>query len=607
MSQLHIGEIVQKRYRVIDLLGEGGMKRVYLVEDLEGARKWALKMTRDRDEVDASQADIYTQYRKEIAILTGLTHKSLPAIEDRFKIGENYCIVEEFVEGMPLNRFVEENQPSQEEVISWGVKLCEVLHLFHRSRIIFRDIKPENIIITKDQEIKLIDFDIVRQYKEGASRDTEPLGTPGYAAPETYGTAQSSPRSDIYSIGATLHHLLTGVDPQDKPFQFEPIAKYRPDINPDLQGVIEKALSREPEGRFRSVQEMKKELERIRDGKSADSPVQDLSSMLSTLFNFSTVNGTLNMLILFFVIFFCVGALSLLGNLPGKSRVHVHSKKKPSPQPVQAPSPARTGNAAVSRNIFEALQRDSTSDVRYILWKDPSQLRTFDEQGRTPLHAAADLERWEAMKNMLLRRSYVNIKDGWGRTPLHIVAKQGPLEVAEILVTQGAEVKAEDSSRNMPLHCAAMGGNLEVARYLLDNGAPVNAGNGHAQTPLHLAAACHNVRMASLLVEQGADVEARDGAARTPLLVAIEASGMATADFLVEKGADVNAKAVRGVTPLHLAVTRFPEYSSFLERLISKGAAVNARTDYGETPLAIAEKHHLGTPARILRAHGGAR
>jgi serine/threonine protein kinase len=260
MSMYAQGDIVQGKYKVHKLLGEGGMNRVYLVNELKGKNKYALKVTKVPSEVDSSLQEIYNQFQREIAILTTHSHPTLPRVVDYFNDGGTYCVVEEYIRGVSLDKHVALRLPDQDQVIDWGIALCEALDYLHKDNIIFRDLKPANIILKKNGKVKLIDFDIARFYKKGRKDDTTSLGTPGYAAPETYGDSQSDARSDIYSLGATLHHVITGVCPEPVPFHFDPIGTVRPEVSPKLIWIIEKALSVNPRKRFNSAADMKNKL-----------------------------------------------------------------------------------------------------------------------------------------------------------------------------------------------------------------------------------------------------------------------------------------------------------------------------------------------------------
>lgn len=252
-------------YRVLRLLGEGGMNRVYLVEEKKSGSKWAMKVTKKPAEINSSQKEIFAKFLREVSMLTELSHPGLPRVEEYFVIGDEYLIIEEFVRGVTLEKHCRVKCPDESEVIDWALRICGILEYLHEKKVIFRDLKPANIILKRSGKLKLIDFDIARFYRNGQKYDTELLGTPGYAAPECYGKSQSDARSDIYSFGATLHNLLTGIDPENTPFQFEPIEKIRRDTSASLIKIVNKALSLKPKDRFQSIAEMRKKLLRLEE------------------------------------------------------------------------------------------------------------------------------------------------------------------------------------------------------------------------------------------------------------------------------------------------------------------------------------------------------
>jgi len=324
MGELRIGTVLEGKYRVQRLLGEGGMNRVYLVEDLACTGRWALKLTKNTVDIQSTQQDQYNKFLKEVAILTTLKHPNLPVIEDYFPYGSQYCIVQEYIEGESLDEHVKHRLPSEADVLGWAITICDVLQFLHKNDIIFRDLKPGNLILTKTGTIKVIDFGIARYYKHGKAVDTELLGTPGYAAPETYGRAQSDPRSDIYSLGATMHHLLSGVDPQDKPFHFEQLSKLRPGVSGAASSMIMRMVEAKPQNRYASVAEVRKQIESISSVLSA--PVHSAvshSSSASVAFSIPNApayppQGFGNQLIRTFCrvtggVFAVIGALIVLG------------------------------------------------------------------------------------------------------------------------------------------------------------------------------------------------------------------------------------------------------------------------------------------------------
>lgn len=263
MQNLFTGDIIESKYRVVRLLGEGGMNYVYLVESVKTAGLFAMKITKPPDAVDSDAVEIYNRFLREISILSTVNHPGLPHLEDYFTIDSCCYIVEQYIEGQTLEQVVQGGPQDEKEVVRWGIEICAILEALHKNDIIFRDLKPSNIIIDPSGKLKIIDFDIARRYVVGKASDTVSLGTPGYAAPETYGKAQSDARSDIYSLGATLHHLVSGVEPQCYPFKFIPLEQVKPQLNPDIAAVITRALSDDPRKRFTSAIDMRRDLEAI--------------------------------------------------------------------------------------------------------------------------------------------------------------------------------------------------------------------------------------------------------------------------------------------------------------------------------------------------------
>jgi serine/threonine protein kinase len=227
--------LIKGRYRIVKRLGSGGFGAVYQAEDVDlGNRLVAVKEVRSGGSLATQELQEATEaFHREAILLAGLTHPSLPRIHDHFSEGEHWYLVMEFINGETLERHLERSfnkHMSVKEALQLTIKLCEVLEYLHTRQppIIFRDLKPGNVMLTPDGAIYLIDFGIARLFKPGQQKDTMAFGSPGYAAPEQYGKAQTTPRSDVFSLGALLHQLLTGIDPSDTPFRFAPLTMPRP-------------------------------------------------------------------------------------------------------------------------------------------------------------------------------------------------------------------------------------------------------------------------------------------------------------------------------------------------------------------------------------------
>jgi serine/threonine protein kinase len=267
MSQpLAEGTLLNERYRVKRVIDSGGMSIVYEVEDLRLSGRWALKELLAVSQDAGEQAVIQQQFRKEAEILSRLSHLNLPKVVDYFVEGEREFLVEEYVEGKNLLALMDETEEfTEEQVISWALQLCDCFTYIHDNGIIYRDLKCSNIILCNDGSIKLLDFGIARFYQAGKSQDTIIMDTPGFSPPEQYGTGQTDARSDVFSLGATIHFLLSRRDPSNTPFQFPPLRSLNVKVSPALEAVVAKAVQTTPGERYTSAAEFREALTRKED------------------------------------------------------------------------------------------------------------------------------------------------------------------------------------------------------------------------------------------------------------------------------------------------------------------------------------------------------
>ena len=267
LERLQIGTRLADRYVIMRRLGGGGMGTIYLVEDTRlFGQKLALKELLDWFTDPSERQQAIQQFEREAQLLASLRHRNFPLITDYFSAFGRHYLVMEFIEGQTLTEVLESSPDflPVDTVIGWIRQLCDVLDYLHSRQppIIFRDLKPSNIMLTNDGTIKLIDFGIARAFTSGKQADTAALGTVGYAPPEQYGKGQTDARSDIYALGVTMHHLLTKYDPTSGPaFSLPPARSLNPQVSKHLEAVIGKATRLASEDRFQTAREFQKALE----------------------------------------------------------------------------------------------------------------------------------------------------------------------------------------------------------------------------------------------------------------------------------------------------------------------------------------------------------
>lgn len=264
---LKVGDLIDGKYKILNEIGRGGMSTVYLAINEKANKPWAVKEVRKNG---ISNRELVKQsLMVEINLLKKLKHKGLPSIVDIIDQQDNYLIVMDYIEGITLENIMQEEgvQP-QEKVVDWAIQLCDVLQYLHTRKpaIIYRDMKPSNIMLRSDGSVVLIDFGTAREFKERHVADTTCLGTQGYAAPEQFGgMGQTDERTDIYSLGATMYRLVTGHNPSEPPYEMYPITHWNPRLSTGLEGIIAKCTSKDPKSRYQSVQEVRYALEHYRD------------------------------------------------------------------------------------------------------------------------------------------------------------------------------------------------------------------------------------------------------------------------------------------------------------------------------------------------------
>lgn len=257
MSKL--GDVIDGKYEILKEVGRGGMSIVYLAMDNRLNKQWAVKEIKKKGSNSANQI-VVQSLLAEANLMKRLDHPHLPRIVDIIDDGNTIYIVMDYIEGEPLDKLLKaKGAQEQDAVIEWGKQLAEVLDYLHTREpaIIYRDMKPANVMLRPDGTVKLIDFGIAREYKERNSADTVSLGTKGYAAPEQFGgMGQTDARTDVYGWGVTMYHLVTGKNPCEPPYEILPIRNINPKLSSGLEVVIQKCTQLNPDDRFQSFAEV---------------------------------------------------------------------------------------------------------------------------------------------------------------------------------------------------------------------------------------------------------------------------------------------------------------------------------------------------------------
>lgn len=256
-----IGTVIDGKYEILREIGRGGMSVVYLAMDTHLNKQWAVKEIRKkgggkRDEI------VVNSLLAEANMMKRLDHPALPRIVDIIDNGVTIYVVMDYIEGESLDKILNEyGVQSEELVIGWAKQLCDALSYLHAQKppIIYRDMKPANVMLKPEGNIKIIDFGIAREYKELSLADTTVLGTKGYAPPEQY-SGQTDARSDIFALGMTMHHLLTGVDPRNGE-AYVPVRQWNPELSEGIEIIIDKCVEPAAENRYQTCADLLYDLE----------------------------------------------------------------------------------------------------------------------------------------------------------------------------------------------------------------------------------------------------------------------------------------------------------------------------------------------------------
>ncbi|HNS59747.1 MAG TPA: serine/threonine-protein kinase [Anaerolineales bacterium] len=262
------GVTLVNRYSIQDVIGVGGMGSVYRARDMHFPN--VTKLVAVKEMINSAPDPLVRQtivqnFEREANLLATLNHPSIPRINDYFSLDSRSYLVLDFVHGKDMEAIISDTNGflPEEQVLGWAVELCDVLEYLHRHKpdpIIFRDMKPSNVMINSNGDIVLVDFGIAKTFQTGIKGTM--IGTEGYSPPEQY-RGEATPSADIYALGATIHHALTRRDPRlEPPFSFaeRPLRRINTAVSTELEAVVARALEYNPESRFPTAADMKQAL-----------------------------------------------------------------------------------------------------------------------------------------------------------------------------------------------------------------------------------------------------------------------------------------------------------------------------------------------------------
>ncbi len=267
---LETGTVLDDTYRIVKLLGKGAMGNVYVIERIKDDKTFVAKELIFSSETGPEPETAWEIFRREAEFMMKFEHPGIPRMHGTFtQDGREYLIMD-FIEGKNLEEIINSSELplNEKDAVKWAIELAEIIDYLHNAfhkPVVYRDLKPSNIIIAPEGKVKLVDFGIVRYYNPDKNTDTFSYGSPGYAPPEQYkGRGQTTPQTDVFALGVILYQMLTKYDPTLKPFHFPPPGALNLSLSVELEDIIKKAIQLDPMKRYISMAEFKEVLEKYR-------------------------------------------------------------------------------------------------------------------------------------------------------------------------------------------------------------------------------------------------------------------------------------------------------------------------------------------------------
>ena len=267
---LEAGTVLHNKYTVKKLIGKGAMGNVYLVETLIDRKQLVVKELNFSAESRVNNDSAKEIFFRESEFMARFEHAGLPGMHGIFSHDGHDYITMDYVNGFTLEDIINKSKEPLpvEKAIKWAIEIADILNYLHNTfemPLIYKDLKPSNIMITPQKKVMIIDFGICRYYNPDKDTDTFRLGSPGYAAPEQYkGRGQSCIQTDIYALGVILLQMVTKYDPTLTPFKFPPVKSLNPSIDDDLEAIINRAIQLQPLKRYIGALELKEKLEQYK-------------------------------------------------------------------------------------------------------------------------------------------------------------------------------------------------------------------------------------------------------------------------------------------------------------------------------------------------------
>lgn len=573
------GTVLQNRYRIVGLLGRGGMGAVYEAQDERLARTVALKETLvETDELRRA-------FEREARLLANLRHPALPKVLDHFSEGDGLFLVLEFIPGDDLASVLEKGERTftPSEVLGFADQLLDALEYLHKLNppVLHRDIKPANLKLVNNSHIVLLDFGLAKgsagQMTLAQNKSVHGF-SPNYSPLEQMQGTGTDERSDLYSLGATLYHLLTNVKPVDalsrataiingQPDPLRPANKINRKVGLSESAALMRAMALNVDHRPRSAAEMRDDLHNMAPRAAATVPIteEDETTRVSLPARLDPVSAQRTGRVRKVVVplpeetwvppkqgkgrrKWIVPALliAMLGGLSAAAYLMLSGqrteRRATSNQPVARNSPRPTPTPTPSPTPVDNANQEANANSPSIATPDEMAARARLAEKNIPYTETAFSRAVEegdtnAVELFLAAGMKPDVKDAAGRTPLINAAARGSNNISEKLLRKGADVNAKDNTGSTALMQSALGGHKDTARVLIEQGADVNLSDNNGQTALIYAAAQGRTEIVRILLDKGARLDIKDSQGRDALAWAEQKGHSDIIELLKKNGA----------------------------------------------------------------------